>query len=357
VQITLNPEYDVLIVGAGPAGSAAAIKCAEAGLNTLLIDRAALGRHKPCAGILPTVATYVLDELGLGLPSTVLSEPSELGIFYVPPSGRASGGELKNYRVFNLDRDLFDRWLVEKAVEAGAHLQTKTTLLTLNQREHVEAALKTGNSITKVKVGYVIGADGAHSTVRRCLEGEHKQQTILTVMQEYWEGEGEFGNYFYTILNTKITPTYGYLLKKRGNLIVGTGSTEPKQVIKSLGSLKDWLAKEFSFRPLVLKKREVGFLPYGDCYLGCGRILLVGDAAGLCNRFSGEGIRFALESGIAAAESVKKAENGDIAALEVYRKQMQPLLDFVKGTIHLHSKDDPWREEFVLAELKRFNLW
>jgi geranylgeranyl reductase family protein len=357
VQITLNSGYDVLVVGAGPAGSAAAIKCAEEGLSTLLIDRAALGRHKPCAGILPTVATYVLDELGLELSSTVLSEPSELGIFYVPPSGRASGGELKNYRVFNLERDFFDRWLVEKAVEAGVHLQTETTLLTLNQREQVEAALKTGNSVSKVKVGYVVGADGAHSTVRRYLEGEHKQQTVLTVMQEYWEGGGEFGNYFYTILNTKITPTYGYLLKKRGNLIVGTGSTEPKQAVTSLRSLKDWLGKEFDFKPIVLKKREVGFLPYGDCYLGCGKILLVGDAAGLCNRFSGEGIRFALESGIAAAEAIKKAENGDMAALEVYRKQMQPLLDFVKGTISLHSKDDSWKEEFVLAELKRSNLW
>ncbi len=351
----MSIEYDVLIVGAGPAGSAAAIKCAEAGLSTLFIDRAALGRHKPCAGILTNVATYVLDELGLRLPSSLLSEPGELGIFYVPPSGRVNGGELKNYHVFNLERDLFDRWLVEKAVEAGAHLQTETTLVALNQGDRVEAALETADGIRKVKVGYLIGADGALSTVRRYLESRH--QPLLTVIQEYWEAEGEFGDYFYTILNTKITPTYGYLLKKRGSLIVGTGSIKPKQAIESLGSLKDWLSKEFSFRPLVLKKREVGFLPYGDCYLGCGRILLIGDAAGLCNRFSGEGIRFALESGIAAAESVKKAEHSDAAALEFYKQQMQPLLDFVKETTHLHSRDDVWREEFVLAELKRYNLW
>jgi len=351
----LNLEYDVLIVGAGPAGSAAAIKCAEAGLNTLLIDRAALGRHKPCAGILTNVATYVLDELGLRLPSSVLSEPSELGIFYVPPSGRVNGGELKNYRVFNLERDLFDRWLVEEAVESGAHLQTETTLVELNQGDCVEAALKTVQGIRKVKVSYVIGADGALSTVRRYIEG--KRQPLLTVIQEYWEAEGDFRDYFYTILNTKITPTYGYLLKKRGSIIVGTGSIEPKQAIESLGSLKDWLSKEFGFRPLKLRKREAGFLPYGECHLGYGRIFLVGDAAGLCNRFSGEGIRFALESGIAAADSIKKAENSDAASLEFYRQQMQPLLDFVKESTHLHSRDDLWREEFVSAELKRYNLW
>ena len=351
----MSIEYDVLIVGAGPAGSAAAIKCAKAGLSTLLIDKAALGRHKPCAGILTNVATYVLDELDVRLPSSVLSEPSELGIFYVPPSGRANGGELKNYHVFNLERDLFDRWLVEKAVESGADLQTETTLVALNQGDCVEAALETVHGIKKVKVGHVIGADGALSTVRRQLESRH--QPLLTVIQEYWEAEGEFGDYFYTILNTKITPTYGYLLKKRGSLIVGTGSLEPKQAIKSLGSLKDWLSKEFGFRPLKLRKREAGFLPYGECHLGYRRILLVGDAAGLCNRFSGEGIRFALESGIAAADSVKKAEKGDVAALEFYKQQMQPLLDFVKETTHLHSRDDLWREEFVLAELKRYNLW
>ena len=353
----MNSECDVLIVGAGPAGSAAAIKCAEAGLSTFLIDKAALGRHKPCAGILPTVATYVLDELDLRLPQNVFSEPKELGIFYVPPSGRANGGELKNYRVLNLDRDLFDRWLVEKAVEAGAHLQTETTLLALNQREYIEAALKTRSGIITVKASYVIGADGALSTVRRCLEGKPRQQLILTVIQEYWESEGEFGDYFYTILNTKITPTYGYLLKKKDNVIVGTGSTEREQVIKSLNAVKDWLGKEFGFRPRLLKKREVGFLPYGDCYLGYGRILLVGDAAGLCNRFSGEGIRFALESGIAAAESIINAESGNKKASEAYQYQMQPHLEFVRETTLLHKKDDSWREEFVLAELKRYNLW
>jgi geranylgeranyl reductase family protein len=353
----LNTEYDVLVVGAGPAGSAAAIKCAEVGLSTLLIDKAALGRHKPCAGVLPSVATYVLSELGLELPPTVLSEPGELGIFYVPPSGRVNGGALKNYHVFNLDRDLFDRWLVEKAVESGAHLQTETTLLTINERECVEAVLKTGSGITKVKVGYVIGADGAYSTVRRCLEGKYRKQPLLTVIQEYWDGEGEFENYFYTILNRRVSPTYGYVLKKRSYLIVGTGSTEPKQAIESLELLKGWLAKEFGFKPRALKKREAGFLPYGECYLGCGRVLLTGDAAGLCNRFSGEGIRFALESGVAAAESVKKAKSGGISVLEVYKRQMQPLVDFVKETAHLHSKDDLWLEEFVLAELKRYNLW
>ncbi len=352
----MKVKYDVLVVGAGPAGSAAAIKCAENGLSTLLIEKGELGRHKPCAGMLPPVATYTLDDLGLSLPDSVLSEPHELKVFYVPPSGRRNGGELRNYHLFNLDRDLFDRWLVEKAVEKGVNLQTNTTLLNLEQSSRLEAAVKTEGSIRGVKADYVIGADGVHSKVRRCLDAH--TQDLLTVIQEYWCGEGEFEDCFYTILNEEITPTYGYVLEKKGKLLIGTAAEDPRQSAQSLEALKVWLKKEFNFKPNKLVKREVGFLPYGKCFIGCGKIMLVGDAAGLCNRFSGEGIRFALESGLAAAESICEAERSGIEAFKAYMQRIQPLIDLVEKTSHLIKQgDDRWREEFVATELKRSNLW
>ena len=353
----MKSEYDVLIVGAGPAGSAAAIKCAQNNLRTLLIDKATLGRHKPCAGILPSVASFVLDELGLSLPPDVLIEPTELGIFYVPPSGRANGGELKNYRVFNLDRDLFDKCLVEKAVDTGVHLKTETALVALKQEECVEAALRIGHEVRKVRARYAIAADGAYSKVRRFLQGQ-RRQPVLTVTQEYWVGEGAFEDYFYMILNGKITSTYGYILKKKGGLLIGTGSLEPSTSIKSLNTLKNWLGKEFNLSLKLLKKREVGFIPYGECYLSQGSVLFVGDAAGLCNRFSGEGIRFALESGVAAADSIGNAMRSGVEASDYYQHQIQPLVNFIEQTSHLlEKKDDLWREEFVSTELKRYSLW
>ncbi|MEM3892156.1 MAG: NAD(P)/FAD-dependent oxidoreductase [Nitrososphaerales archaeon] len=352
----MKDKYDVLIVGAGPAGSAASIKCVEEGLNTLLVEKGGLGRHKPCAGVLPPVASYVLDELGLHLSDNVLSDPPKLKVFYVPPSGRANGGELRNYFVFNLDRDLFDRWLAEKAVERGVNLQTNTNFITLEQGAQVEAILETKGNIQKVEVEYIVGADGANSKVRRCLK-DAPTQKLLTVIQESWEGYGEFEDSFYTILNRKITPTYGYLLKKRGTLLIGTGAKDSKLCVQSLEALKSWLKSVFNFKPNKMIKREVGFLPYGECFIGCGNVMLIGDAAGLCNRFSGEGIRFALESGLTVAESIKDAKSG-CQALEIYKMRAQPILDFVEKTANiLEEKDDKWREEFVLTELRRSNLW
>lgn len=353
----MKNKYDVLVIGAGPAGSAAAIKAAEFGFSTLLIEKGELGRHKPCAGMLPPVATYVLDELGLNLPDSVLSEPHRLKVFYIPPSGRVNGGELRNYFVFNVDRDLFDRWLAEKAVEKGVNLQTNTTFIKLEHRTHIEAVVKTRCSIHRVKAEYIVGADGANSRVRKCLE-DAPTQDLLTVIQEYWSGEGDFEDYFYTILSSKITPTYGYVLKKKGELVVGTGAKDPKTAVHSIKKLKEWLKEEFNFKPNKLLKREAGFLPYGEYSLGCDKILLVGDAAGLCNRFSGEGIRFALESGLTAAASIKESESTGIKALELYKTLAQPILELVEKTAQIfEQKDDRWMEEFVLTELKRTNLW
>lgn len=356
MQIELKDEYDVLVVGAGPAGSAAAIACARAGFRTLLIDKGELGRHKPCAGLLPPVASYTLHQLGLTLPSSVLSEPPTLRVFYVPPSGRGSGGELRNYHVFNLDRDLFDRWLAEKAVEEGVNLQSETSFLSLEQSTSIKATVQAKGAAKQVAAKYLVGADGALSKVRRCLD--QRGQDVLRVAQEHWVAEGDFEDCFYIILNGKITPTYGYVLKKNAQLVVGTGAKDPRQSLRSLEALKSWLSVEFSFKPNILKKREVGFLPFGRCSAGCGRILLVGDAAGLCNRFSGEGIRFALESGLAAAESIEDAEKSGTDLSESYKLRIESLLDLVGKTGQmLEQGDDKWREEFVSTELRRSNLW
>jgi heterodisulfide reductase subunit A-like polyferredoxin len=78
---------DVVIVGAGPAGISSALKCAENGYNTLIIEEGK--KIKPCGGIAPLVLLSDLKQkLGLKMPLSLLSYPKMLGLFYVPPSGK-----------------------------------------------------------------------------------------------------------------------------------------------------------------------------------------------------------------------------------------------------------------------------
>ena len=89
--------YDVIVVGAGPAGSTVAKKCAEYGLNTLMLEKRRLPRDKVCGGaLLPSAQTLIQQEFG-DIPETVLSQPSTINGFMshrqcVGDSGRRAFG-------------------------------------------------------------------------------------------------------------------------------------------------------------------------------------------------------------------------------------------------------------------------
>ena len=117
-------SFDVIVVGAGPAGVASALKCAIKGYKTILLEKGQPGRHKPCGGIVPTLCCDLLEEeFGLELPPEVMCSPKTLGLFYVPPSGRDNGGERSNYQLINLDRDRFDEWLCLSAEDLGVKVR------------------------------------------------------------------------------------------------------------------------------------------------------------------------------------------------------------------------------------------
>ena len=112
------PDFDVTVIGGGPAGATAAISCARLGLKTLLVEKGQRNRHKTCGGVMPRVCSDLLEEeLDITIPEHVMSNPSSLGLYYVPPSGRGNGGKLRNYSLLNVDRNAFDQWLRDKVKE------------------------------------------------------------------------------------------------------------------------------------------------------------------------------------------------------------------------------------------------
>lgn len=350
-------SFDVIVIGAGPAGVASALKCTEKGYQTLLVERAQPGRHKPCGGVIPTLCADMLEEeFGLRLPPDVMCSPETLGLFYVPPSGRDNGGERSNYKLFNLDRDRFDEWLGKSAQESGVQVLYGARFLELQKSSGmIRVSVKEKESVTELKSRYLIGADGAFSRVRTGINPDSEYKT-LKIYQEHWRAEGDFDNYFYVFLKEDVTPTYAYLIPKNGFFIIGTGVPAGYHITaqECLHRFKELLKQEFAFKPLSLERKEIGTIPYPSTVTGKGDVILAGDAAGFCNSFSGEGIRLAIESGIAAGEAIAQADkNGDSPSV-LYSRQVKGLSEFVRRTYQFSiSLKDSDREQFVGTQVKR----
>ncbi|HZP31581.1 MAG TPA: FAD-dependent monooxygenase, partial [Acidimicrobiia bacterium] len=167
---------DVLVVGAGPAGCAAALTAHAAGLKVLLVDKAAFPRDKTCGDGLTTGALRLLGRLGVEVPSLEIAAPVAEAVI-VGPSGRrvalplpAGPDRVGQYAAVAARRDL-DAALLGHARAVGVPVLEATGLLTLAVRpDCVAATIGSGERGKAIRARFVVAADGHYSAVRRLLE-------------------------------------------------------------------------------------------------------------------------------------------------------------------------------------------
>jgi len=352
-------DFDVIVVGGGPAGTTSALECSKLGLRVLLMERGRSDRHKSCGGVLPPACTNIIQEtFGTDIPQNVFCSPETLGLYYIPPSGRKNGGCMRNYRLLNINRDRFDQWLRDIAEKSGIQVWYGTDFLKLQLSEPIQVLTKKHEGTVKVTTRYVIGADGVYSRVRKALYGETKIWT-LPVLQEYWKAEGDFDDYFYAFFRGDVSPTYAYVIPKNELYVVGVGVPETcfTSISTAINRFKEWLVEEFAFKASFLERREAWAIPYGFVFEGRGNVILVGDAAGFCNSLSGEGIRLAIESGVAAGGAIQEAISYDRPFATTYIEHANWIASFVRQIYQfVTSLTDEDREEFVKSELARISF-
>ncbi len=310
--------YDLIVVGGGPAGSAAAYFAAKRGLDTLILEKETFPRYKPCGGALSRKAANILD---YPIPSE-LCERNITGARI-----HFKGWTEERHRSYNLTtlvtRSLFDEFLLEKSKQAGAALNTDKALDWKDGKDCV--SVKTASAIYRSR--FLVIASGCQDRLGKKLQGQQKkEQTGVCLVAEVADEDARIEERLGSILDIHFGVAdggYGWIFPHRGYYSVGIGGLlsrlhHPRQVMQKF--LRD---NGFS-RQLYGQARLSGHLiPQGGNrrITAEGRVLLAGDAAGFVDAFTGEGIYYALSSGKIAGRLIGEAADGEVA--EAYMRLCQ----------------------------------
>jgi geranylgeranyl reductase family protein len=174
----MNLRWDAVVVGAGPAGSATALRLARAGAKVLLLDRASFPRDKPCSEYLSPESTRVLERLGVDvLAAVAAASPARLtGMKVVAPSGRGVVGRFETFS-FALPRTRFDTILRDAAEADGVVVRERVKVEELVYDDGAVGGVIARDAGRGTREAYrarvVVGADGLRSVVARRLGRVH----------------------------------------------------------------------------------------------------------------------------------------------------------------------------------------
>ncbi|MCU1672034.1 MAG: geranylgeranyl reductase [Frankiales bacterium] len=329
--MTTTQDADVVVVGAGPGGSSAAYALAQAGLDVLLLEKTEFPREKVCGdGLTPRAVKSLVD---MGIDTT------EANGFIRNRGLRIIGGgmrlelpwpELATYPDYGLVRPRldFDDLLANQAQKAGARLQTSTNVIgpLLDDAGRVVGVhAKVGPD--KVEQTYraplVIAADGVSARLALALGiAKRDDRPMGVAVRRYYTSPRTNDDMLESWLelraeNGDLLPGYGWVFGVGdGTSNVGLGllnttkawqDTDYRKLLKSWvgGMPEEWqFGEEFATGAIRGAALPMGFNRQPHYTRG---VLLIGDAAGAVNPFNGEGIAYAMESGLMAAEVAVQA--------------------------------------------------
>jgi len=338
-------RFDTVVVGAGPAGSAAARFSAEGGASTLLLERRErVGVPVECGEFLPSVSTLReilprVEDLGglFDIPPGCVSRPTSR-MAVISPGGRRY--EL-DFEGLSLDRERYDRHLADLAVKAGAELRTGTGASGV-RGDIVETAAG------PVRARVVIGADGPLSTVRRGL-GIPSPRLLCPCFQ--YTVPGGFGDAVEMYFGRVAPGGYAWVIPKAGGANIGLG-IPPGRKGATLRARLDAFVSERGIGAAPVRESG-GIVPASGPLPSTvrGNVLLCGDAAGQVMASNGGGIPIAVVCGRAAGRAAA-AFVGGRAPLAAYERLWRAEVgEVLSNSLHVKKLSDWWMWSDTLVGL------
>ena len=335
---------DVVVIGAGPAGSAAAATATAGGVTVLLLDK------KEQIGLLVQCAEYVPLSLAaeVPIPAYCIAQRVEGFTTYINreqvAQTRAPG--------YILNRDVFDRYLAERAVQAGVKLLTKTQAIEVTGQGVV---INDQGKLSMVQASVIIGSEGPKSVVAQAMccppqaLAYAKQITVKVRKRLKWARI-----YF----SPSISGGYAWLFPKNdlANVGVSLDLRLGGSAATALEEFQQYLINEGVISEEVLRTTG-GAIPIGGPRIRTQQknLMLVGDAAGHTHPISGEGIFQAIVSGkIAGSLAADSVRMGDLNVLTQYpEKCLIKFGYFIQRGLKKKDEYNMYRKKIEFSELVR----
>jgi flavin-dependent dehydrogenase len=315
--------YDMVIVGAGPAGATLARLLGKK-FKILIMDKRQMidmnsksNFEKCCGGLLAPDAQQMLAKFGLGIPQKILVGPQLFTVRTIDIQNNIEQYYQRHY--INVDREKFDKWLVSlippEVIVICEAVFKKFEIVNDNIKVQYIQQGKERTIYTKI----LVGADGAFSTVRRNISLDSPTPKTYISIQEYYKMDSSLP-YFSSIFDDDITDFYSWTIPKDDLLILGTAVMPKNKPYEKFMTLKKKLIlRGFEFGPCV--KRNGAYLlrpeKLDQIYLGKANVALIGEAAGWISPSSAEGLSYSFRSAYALANAIQQHPDNIIA--EYYR--------------------------------------
>jgi len=346
-------RYDVAIVGGSCAGAAAGYRLASAGKSVLIIDKAAFPRTKLCGGMLTEKTVSILTDVygAVSFENIITARFSTYGIYHAN-MGKICRVTSPSPSLYLVERETFDHYFLQKAESAGCTVLTGHKVVGVRDRS---VLLESGENYS---ADNICGADGCFSIVRRTMFPKRAKRKAaiavevdvpLELLSCYDDRDGIFPKIYFGYAKYG----YGWVFPRKTTATVGIcGLIGSNRNVRDLlsGFVQTIMRRDLDAAGLTVRGFPIPFNNFLD-KPAQKNVFLLGDAAGLIDPVTGEGICFAVLSGKLAADALLADGDPADAYNDLIGRNIHRVLN--QGYIARHFLYYPRLHEYAMYKMKR----